>query len=218
MRIKLPFLTVLILFLLSQSGHAHVNLTKPEGGESYDIGETVQINWEIEIDHGPCVWDVYFSENGGESWDTLSTGIEKSTKQYNWTVPDTMTQNARIKVVQNNDDYANVSDESGNFSIGAGTPTSIQSIPLKELTLKSIQPNPFQSSTQVNFEITESTTVNISIYNIQGRKIETITERRFRRGNHQVEWNTKANIPAGIYLCRIAAGNQITTRRLVHRK
>lgn len=227
-------LIYMLLTILPLAGYSHVTLTNPEGGETFDPGKEVTIEWEISIDHGPCVWEVHFSSDEGKTWDTLATEIEKSTLSYTWSIPDVQTEKARIRVVQKNSGYTNFTDESSNFTIGdasdntgdgmsddmsgdTNTITGIQTVQQKAFILTSIHPNPFRNSLQITFDLKASAHVTITIYNIQGRKITMLTDRKLEAGNHQIGWDA-TNIPEGIYLCRIESGNHVTTRRLVHSK
>jgi hypothetical protein len=97
---------------------AHVNLIYPAGGESFSAGQEVEVEWEIVIPHDTENWDLYFSDDGGESWEVIALDISPELLTYNWLVPDEGTDAARVRVVQDNVgiDYE---DESNNFSITA---------------------------------------------------------------------------------------------------
>lgn len=96
--------------------YSHVNLIYPEGGEVFDPGEEVLIEWEEQIPHDTENWDLYFSDDGGVIWQELQLDIHPDTLHYLWIVPDNATTMGRIKVVQDNvgTDYE---DASGNFTI-----------------------------------------------------------------------------------------------------
>jgi hypothetical protein len=198
------------------NGYSHVNLLNPEAGDTFKTDNQISVEWEIYIDHGPCTWELYYSPDGGNTWDTVATGIDKSTTSYLWTLPDKPTENARIRVVQNNKDFRNTEDESDDFTISQKTVSNVQESLNPVFNVRSIHPNPFRNFTRISFEMGKPSEVNISIYSIQGRKVRTLTQRMFSAGTHQIEWNA-SDMPVGIYLCRISSGSQVTTRRLVHR-
>lgn len=69
-------------------------------------------------------------------------------------------------------------------------------------------PNPFSRKTWIEYAVEEPATVDIRIYDIAGRYIETILNGHVMRGRNRVEWNTKG-VPPGRYYCQIMA-NGIT--------
>jgi len=115
---------ITVLLAIAFSTKAHVNLLNPSGGEIYNPGDTVEIQWQIAISHALQNWDLFFSEDGGSTWDTIqidipSTGNAVGTVvNYTWVVPDIITSQARIWVYMDNTgtDY---DDESPDFTIAA---------------------------------------------------------------------------------------------------
>jgi hypothetical protein len=67
-------------------------------------------------------------------------------------------------------------------------------------------PNPFNTSTSIQFNLTEEMEVRIYIYDILGRKIETLFSGEKSAGSHRVTWNAD-NLPSGVYFYRLQAGD-----------
>ena len=80
-------------------------------------------------------------------------------------------------------------------------------------------PNPFNPATTINYSIPLRTHVDISIYNLLGRRLKTIAEGMKDGGDHSVIWDgTDENgIPAatGVYMYRLKAGDYIETRKML---
>lgn len=95
---------------------AHVELDNPLGGETFVVGQTVTIQWHIEIPHNTLNWDVLFSSDGGATWAFIQMDLPVGSLSYSWIVPDIITSQARVSVIQDNEgqDYQ---DESMNFTI-----------------------------------------------------------------------------------------------------
>jgi hypothetical protein len=55
--------------------------------------------------------------------------------------------------------------------------------------------------------------VNIGIFDMCGRMIETIDQGNRPAGTYRLQWNP--DLPAGYYVCRLVAGNQTTQTGLV---
>ena len=116
----------ILFFLLGAQAYGHVNLLSPQGGETYVPGEMVQITWQEAIAHNTLNWDLYFSSDGGQSWEVLQEDIDYGQLSFQWTVPDMPGNQAQIKVVQDNPGN-NYEDSSNNFTI-QGTGSNIHQL------------------------------------------------------------------------------------------
>ncbi len=115
------FTLITALFLFSSTNlFAHVRLLAPVDGVTSIIGGTVTISWQIVQDHGDCTWDLYFSSDGGSTWNEVQVDMEKSQLSLNWTVPDIATTNAKIKIIQDNATGTDYEDVCEAFSITTG--------------------------------------------------------------------------------------------------
>jgi hypothetical protein len=97
------------------------------GGEEFDPGEQVEINWISDDDVEVTGVDLLLSTNGGMSFDTTIAEDTDDDGSYTWTVPDVYTTQGRIRVVVRDDDGNSGSDESeGDFTInGSSVPGDI---------------------------------------------------------------------------------------------
>jgi len=75
-------------------------------------------------------------------------------------------------------------------------------------------PNPFNPTTNISFSIPQSTKVELSIYNTLGQKITTLVNEQKDTGNHNVTFNA-ANLPSGVYLYRLSAGEFNQVKKLI---
>ena len=60
------------------------------------------------------------------------------------------------------------------------------------------QPNPFNAQTAIEYGLPEASNVTINIYDILGRRVETLVQEEQPAGYHQVVWDAK-DISSGIY-------------------
>jgi hypothetical protein len=67
-------------------------------------------------------------------------------------------------------------------------------------------PNPFNSSTVISFTLREAEDVKIEIFDLLGRRVETLSHGRRPSGFHRILWNA-AGLSSGIYVYRIKAGD-----------
>jgi hypothetical protein len=74
-------------------------------------------------------------------------------------------------------------------------------------------PNPFNPSTTIRFTVRTQSDVDIAVYDVMGRKVVQLVDRRFAAGEHRVEFDA-SNLPSGHYLVRMIAGGQVYTRKI----
>lgn len=75
-------------------------------------------------------------------------------------------------------------------------------------------PNPFNTTTNIEFLLKKSDLVEISIYNINGREIDTIVSEHLNPGIHKYSWNG-GHEPSGVYFYRIKAKDFVANYRMV---
>jgi len=89
---------------------------------------------------------------------------------------------------------------------------------LKQYYLAQNYPNPFNPSTTIRFELPQSTTVRLILYNALGQLIATLVDQERQAGRHEVVWDGRnslgQSVAGGIYFCRIQAGVFEQTRKL----
>ena len=85
----------------------------------------------------------------------------------------------------------------------------------EEYKINNPYPNPFNPVVNLDFEIPMDSHVNISIYDIQGRLVENLSNNQsFERGYHTITWNAE-NYSSGIYFIRFN-GNNIKDTKKIH--
>jgi hypothetical protein len=106
------------------------------------------------------------------------------------------------------------------FTFGANEILSIQSetVPLL-YTLYQNYPNPFNPVTSLRYNLPEDGLVNITIYNMMGRKVKTLVNSSQTAGYKSIRWNATNNrnepVSTGLYLYTIQAGKFRQTRKMV---
>jgi len=75
-------------------------------------------------------------------------------------------------------------------------------------------PNPFNPRTKLSYSITLSGLVTLKVYNILGTEIEILINEEKPVGTYELNWNA-ANLPSGVYFCRLQAGSFVQTRKMI---
>ncbi|MEO0858660.1 MAG: PA domain-containing protein [Bacteroidota bacterium] len=79
--------------------------------------------------------------------------------------------------------------------------------------LESAFPNPFAATTQIGFTIPQTEEVSIAVYDMLGREVATLAKAAYPAGSHQVTFDA-ANLPSGVYVYRMTAGETTLTERV----
>lgn len=97
-------------------------LRNPNGGESLNPGDSVDILWLSDDDQSVSNVDLLLSTDGGATFPTVIASQTADDGSFTWTVPDVFTTQARIRVVARDAQANTGSDDSdANFAIN-GTP------------------------------------------------------------------------------------------------
>jgi predicted outer membrane repeat protein len=86
-------------------------------------------------------------------------------------------------------------------------------LPLK-VSLSQNHPNPFNPSTIIQYDLPRAADVRLEIFDILGRRIETLIDARQEAGHHTAIWDGKDN-SSGIYFYRIKAGDYTETKKML---
>jgi len=207
-------LLILLHLVFTNSASAHVILDYPVGGETFTAGETIRIEWHLDIPHDQLDWDLYLSIDGGDNWQVIVLDIDTAKTFYYWMVPVIATQTGRIQVVQDNigADYYNESD---NFTIrtAAALEDDHGANPVS-YKLYDNYPNPFNPSTIINYELRMTNDVELSIYNSLGQKVVTLVSGIQKAGVYQIEWDA-SGFASGVYFYKLQAGEFVAVKKMV---
>lgn len=84
---------------------------------------------------------------------------------------------------------------------------------LQDYTLLQAYPNPFNATTTINFGLPEASPVSLTVYDIFGRTVQSLTDRQYSAGYYSMIWNAK-DVPAGIYSVQMQAGEFASVRKV----
>ena len=80
-------------------------------------------------------------------------------------------------------------------------------------------PNPFNPTTQIRYDLPEDALVSISIYDVMGRMIKSLSNTNQAAGYHYIKWDATNDmgeaVSAGMYIYTIQAGEYRSTKKMV---
>ena len=84
----------------------------------------------------------------------------------------------------------------------------------REFELGQNYPNPFNPSTSIDFRLAIASNVRLSVTDLLGREVAVLVNEVKPAGVYTATWDA-ANMPSGVYLCRIVAGDFTRVRKLL---
>ncbi|MDD5528914.1 MAG: T9SS type A sorting domain-containing protein [bacterium] len=86
--------------------------------------------------------------------------------------------------------------------------------------LNSVTPNPITTKTTISYMLAENSKVNVTIYDISGKLVKTLSNEAQSSGMKTLDWNVKDNngnkVSSGMYFCKLNVnGKAISTKSLI---
>ena len=100
------------------------------------------------------------------------------------------------------------------YGIPQGTPveTTDEKRP-ERFALHQNYPNPFNPETTIKYELPTKQHIVLKVYDTTGREVVKLVDQEQEAGYHEVNFDAQ-NLPSGIYICQITAGNYTQTMKL----
>ncbi|MFA5011668.1 MAG: T9SS type A sorting domain-containing protein [Ignavibacteria bacterium] len=103
------------------------------------------------------------------------------------------------------------------FTYGDTLLTGVESVSTEtpaSYSLEQNYPNPFNSRTIVRFSLPAASNVSLKVYDVMGREVETLVNKRLQPGTYQADWNASA-YSSGIYFYKLSAEEFSETKRMI---
>jgi len=84
----------------------------------------------------------------------------------------------------------------------------------KDFSLSQNYPNPFNPTTTIEFTLNQRTTVELSIFDLLGKKVTTLVDGALEAGTHRIMFDGSKS-PSGTYFYRFSKKNNHTSKRMM---
>ena len=177
----------------------HINGFK----EGLPISSDFQIR-AINVDDIPDEWFVYLIDNETQIEVDLLTQ-----EKYNFF----HTGNGKAKVASPNQKQKIISGNQTNarFTLKITTEEIELNIP-EEVFLAQNYPNPFNPSTTIPFGLNVDSKVNLVIYDILGRKVSTLVDKKLTAGSYDIIFQA-SNLSSGVYFYRLTTESRTVVKK-----
>ena len=92
----------------------------------------------------------------------------------------------------------------------------------EEFSLYQNYPNPFNPYTNISYKLSKDSFVDISIYDMRGNLVKNLVKKFQKSGKKSIVWNTldinRNNVPTGLYIYKLKAGESIYTKKMLFLK
>ncbi|CAN5460066.1 hypothetical protein BH10BAC3_BH10BAC3_17480 [soil metagenome] len=173
-----------------------------------NIGSSNQLIWKVENEQNLNHYELQRSIDGRNFTRIAqinAAGNDSYTYNDPMTTPVSSEYYYRLKIVDNDGKF--IYSEIVHLNIA--TTSSYQF---------SVAPNPFSNSTIISFSLAQSQKVSVQIFDLAGRLIKILANKKMQAGTHQLTWNArdeKGNaVSAGMYLLQVEADNKSEIKKL----
>jgi hypothetical protein len=101
-------------------------------------------------------------------------------------------------------------DRLGGFS---SVYSNIEATP-QDFQLEQNYPNPFNNQTMIKYHLPKNSFVQLKIYNVQGKLVNTLVNQYQQSGSYNIEFDAK-NLPSGLYFYQIKTNDFSETKRML---
>ena len=84
----------------------------------------------------------------------------------------------------------------------------------KSFSLLQNYPNPFNPITIIVFNVENETNVKLIVYDVLGRMVEKLVDKKIKGGKHEISWNA-GHFPSGIYFYKIITNEFTDTKKML---
>jgi len=96
----------------------------------------------------------------------------------------------------------------------SGSTSHTGSLLPQSFSLMQNYPNPFNPTTEITFTLPEESDVSLKVFDMLGREVADLAKEKWAAGIHSVSFDAQ-NLPNGIYLYKLNAGNFVDIKKMV---
>jgi len=169
-------------------------------------------------------WRVYISNNNGSTW-TLVKSTLQSTNEWRreaFFIKSYVTPTNQMKmrfVAQDSSNLSLVEAGIDDFLVVGYTTVGVDPPRGPSLAMARAFPNPFRRETHIQLSLPSAGRVDISVFDLAGRKLRTLLEGDQAAGVHDVVWDGRSTsgqrAASGPYYLRMTRGDRVISRGVV---
>jgi len=112
-------------------------------------------------------------------------------------------------------DYCTIKYSGGNIANWMPVEATVLGQPLpQEFALHQNYPNPFNATTALSYQLSANSYVNLKVYDSAGRLVGTLVDGWRSAGTHELTFDA-SNLPSGMYVYRLQAGDWMESGKMI---
>ncbi len=115
--------------------------------------------------------------------------------------------------VMSNDPANSVIEVPVTLTVNDAVSNETESLP-NQVSLHQNFPNPFNPTTNIQFELSESSEVTLQVFDITGRRVATLVNGKQPAGQQTLQFDASA-LASGVYIYKLTTPNQTINRQMV---
>jgi hypothetical protein len=171
-------------------------------------GNSIILNWQTATERNNYGFEIQRRKDGNKEWAKIGfvegAGNSNSPRTYSFT--DKVNTNGKYSYRLKQIDLDGSYEYSNVVEINIGVADKFELLPN--------YPNPFNPTTKIKYAIPTEMHVTLNVYDVLGRKVATLVNKKQNAGNYEVVFNA-GNLPSGIYFAKITAGTYSAVRKMM---
>jgi hypothetical protein len=179
--------------------------------DAYVSTHGVELRWAIASADGLKGFNIYRSEEREGSFERINEELLQPEAEFSY-------RDAHVRPSTSYWYHLGAVDRDGEFF----SDVAYVEIPIAKTALHQNYPNPFNPQTTISFYLAQKESVNLTIYDTQGKQVRRLVAEVRDFGSHEVVWDgyndQGEEIGSGVYFYRLIAGKTIQTKKLTFLK
>jgi len=213
------------------SGELSDELSSMTGTIDYTGFHTIDLNTQVELTAGEDFYIYLHLSDGGQPYDRSSIVPVLLGADSRTLVESSASANESFyKVGADWVDFYDYDDPSGYLNTGnfcikgltiINSGVGINTINQKQnvATLSQNVPNPVYGQTRIAYHLEQNARVELSIFSMEGRRIDVLVDEQQNAGSHTIEWDGATNkgtqLEAGVYIYTLSVNGYKISKRLI---
>ena len=165
------------------------------------------------------IWRAYlikFNQEGYVEWESIFSPLQISEDDYDWAGEDIdLTDDGGAIIAVDNGQFGFLRIENVQNALNIDK----EKLVTENFRLFSNSPNPFNSTTKINYQLLYQNYIRLNIFDTNGNAVIELVNEFQRAGIHSIPWkginDQGLNLPSGIYYYQIQVGDHIESNKMV---